>query len=245
MIERLSRNPLALALAFFLAAAVGGGVVLAGQMLAAPKGGAGGAAVREYLLANPDIIPEAMQKLRDRETGKVIAANRQAIVEPFGSAWIGNPQGDVTVVAYMDYACGYCRASLPVLDQLLAKDPKVRVVFRELPILSEASRTAARWSLAAAEQGKFKPFHDALYAAGQLTPASIDAAASAARLDRAQAERVLQSDRVTRELGTNLDIAQQLGANGTPTWVIGDTVMHGAAPLKDFEEAIARARAKA
>lgn len=245
MIERLTKNPLLLALAFLLAAVIGGGTVLLGQRLAPPAAApGGGAAVRDYLLANPEVIPEAMQRLRDRETGKVVAANARAIVEPFGSAWIGNPRGDVTVVAYMDYGCGYCRASLPVLDQLIAKDPRVRVVFRELPILSEASRVAARWSLAAAEQGKFKPFHDALYAGGQLSEASIEAAIRTAGLDRAAAERAIGSDRVAGEIGRNLDIAQQLGANGTPTWVIGQSVLHGAVPLKDFEEAVARVRAR-
>ena len=101
------------------------------------------AIVHDYVLAHPEILPEAMEKLRDRESGKTVTANRAAIVTPFGSAWAGNPKGDVTLVEYFDYNCGYCRASLPMIAKLIAADPKVRVVFRELPILSAESRIAA------------------------------------------------------------------------------------------------------
>ncbi len=106
-----------------------------------------------------------------------------AILKPFGNAWAGNPNGDVTVVEYFDYNCGYCRASLPNVAQLIASDPKVKVVYRELPILAETSAAAAKLSLAAADQGKFTAFHDALYAAGQVTPESMTAAAQKAGVD--------------------------------------------------------------
>jgi protein-disulfide isomerase len=131
--------------------------------------------VHDYVLAHPEILPEAMEKLRDRESGKTVTANRDAIVTPFGSAWAGNPKGDVTLVEYFDYNCGYCRASLPMIAKLIAADPKIRVVFRELPILSAESRVAARASLAAAQQGKFATFHDVLYAGGPVSDASIAA----------------------------------------------------------------------
>ena len=94
----------------------------------APAGAGQGGAIRTYLLDHPEVIQEAMQRLQDRETGKLVAASRSAIETPVGSAWGGNPKGDVTVVEYYDYNCGYCRASLPTIRQLIAAEPGVRVV---------------------------------------------------------------------------------------------------------------------
>jgi protein-disulfide isomerase len=133
-------RPVVLALAFLLAALAGATVYA--LVRPAASGGVSAEAVRTAILERPEMIPEAMQALRDREMGKTVAANRAAITTPFGDAWKGSANPDVTVVAYMDYACGYCRQSLPMLEQLVAGDPKVRVVFRELPVLSAESRVA-------------------------------------------------------------------------------------------------------
>lgn len=198
-----------------------------------------GSEVRAYLLANPEVIPMAMQRLRDRETGGLIGASRAAIETPLGSAWAGNPKGDVTVVEYYDYNCGYCRAVLPIVDQLIKADPKVRVVYRELPVLAPSSRDAARASIQAAEQGKFARFHQALYAAGRATPASIAAAARASGVDLSK-----PSARADREIAQNLSLAGRLGMTGTPSWVIGDRVVSGALPLDQLKEAVAAARAR-
>ncbi|GAA0726187.1 DsbA family protein [Sphingomonas japonica] len=225
-----------------VAALLGAGAFALLQPLVVPSAAPGSASVREAILADPAIIPDAMEALRSRETGKVIAANRSAIVDPFGNAWKGDPAGDVTVVAYMDYACGYCRASLPILDQLVAADADVKIVFRELPILSEASRRAAQWSLAAAEQGKFRQYHDILFTAGQLSDATIDAAIARAGLDRVRGERVVRSEAVQAEIQRNLALAGQLGMTGTPAWVVGDRVLSGALPLQAMQSAVASAR---
>lgn len=201
-------------------------------------GGAVGPQIHAYLLAHPEVIPEAMGKLQDRATGKLVAQHRAAIVTPYAGAWAGNPKGDVTVVEYYDYNCGYCRASLPTLAQLVARDGNIRVVYRELPILAESSRAAARASLAAAAQGRFTPFHQALYAAGPISDATIAAAAHAAGVDPARLPA--QAD---AELTHNLEMAQTLEMRGTPTWVIGDRVLNGAQPLETLEAAVAAARA--
>ena len=140
---------------------VGGGAALTLAPLVAP-GGPSGDSVRTYLLDHPEVIPEAMQRLQDREQGKAVAAIGGDLIKPFGSAYTGNPQGDVTLVEFYDYNCGYCRASLPQLKQLTQADPKLRIVYRELPILAPSSRDAARASLLAASQGKFAAFPDAL-----------------------------------------------------------------------------------
>lgn len=224
-------------------AAIGGGIVAGADRLRG-GGAAGGDAVRDYLYEHPEVLPEAMDRLRARETAKIVDSNEAKLLKPFDSAWAGNPDGDVTVVAFMDYACGYCRASLPSVERLLAEDKGVRIVYRELPILSEASRDAANWALAAAEQGKFKPFHDRLYAAGQLSPATIQATVAAVGLDRARAERVIASPRVEQEIAANLNIVRDLGASGTPTWVIGDQVINGAVPYEAMKAAVDKARQK-
>lgn len=198
--------------------------------------------VRDYILANPEILPEAMRRLQAKEAGKAVAANRAAIVDPFPGAVAGNPNGDVSVVAYLDYACGFCRASLPAITGLIASDPNVRIVYRELPILSRDSRTAAEWALAAAQQGKFKPFHDALYAAGRVDSAAIETAAQAAGLDLNAARAAIASPQIAGEIERNMKTASVLGFSGTPSWVVGDQVLGGAQTLPALQAAVAEAR---
>ncbi|WP_404371858.1 DsbA family protein [Sphingomonas sp. MMS24-J45] len=203
--------------------------------------------VRDYILAHPEILPEAMQKLQDRETADrgnraamVAAQNRQAIETPFAGAWAGNPNGDVTLVEYFDYNCGYCRASLPAIAALLKSDPKIRIVYRDFPILAQSSVDAAKMSLAAAEQGKFQAFHDALYAGGPVTAQSIATAAQRAGLDMARAAAF--APRAQEEIAANEAMAQKLGLTGTPSWVIGRKVVSSALPLEELQKAIAAAR---
>jgi len=198
--------------------------------------------VRDYILANPEILPEAMRRLQAKEAGKAVAANRAAIVEPFPGAVAGNPNGDVSVVAYLDYACGFCRASLPAITGLIASDPNVRIVYRELPILSRDSRTAAEWALAAAQQGKFKPFHDALYATGRVDTAAIETAAKAAGLNMDAARAAIASPQIAGEIERNMKAAGALGFSGTPSWVVGDQVLGGAQTLPALQAAVAEAR---
>lgn len=195
--------------------------------------------VRDYVLAHPELLPEALQKLRDRETGRVIAANRGAIETPVGSAWSGNPDGDVTIVEYFDYNCGYCRAVLPTIDRLVADDAGLRIVYRELPVLAESSQKAARASIKAAEQGRFARFHKALYEAGPVTSATIAAAARATGVDLSRPD-----GRADEEIARNLAMANRLGMTGTPSWVIGDRVLSGALPLDQLKDAVASARAR-
>ena len=205
--------------------------------------------VRAYLLAHPEIIPEAMQKLQERETvdreqsaAKVALANRVAIETPFAGAWAGSADPDVTVVEYFDYNCGYCRASLPAIGQLLKSDPKVRIVYRDFPILDpKTSFDAARMSLAAAEQGKFQRYHDTLYAAGPVSAETIVAAAHAAGVDPARAAAF--RPRADAEIAANEAMARKLGLTGTPSWVVGSKVVSSALPLEELQRAVAEARA--
>ena len=224
-----------------LGAIIGAGAVWSYDRFATP-GGADQArierVVHDYVLAHPEIIPQAMQKLQESQSGQAVAANRDAITVPFGSAWAGNPKGDVTLVEYFDYNCGYCRASLPMIADLIKRDPKLRVVYRDLPILSDESRIAARASLAAAQQGKFQGFHDALYAGGPVSEASIKAAAAKTGVSLA----AIDVAAVDAEIAKNMQTAGKLGMNGTPSWVVGDRILSGALPIEEIEKAIATAR---
>ncbi|AQR75968.1 disulfide bond formation protein DsbA [Sphingomonas sp. LM7] len=215
--------------------------------------GIAGPAIRGYLLEHPEVLPEAMDRLRAREDARYQQAQQGAqkavpqhlaqLQKPYASAWAGNPNGDVTVVAFMDYACGYCRASLPGIEELIAKDPGVRVVYREFPVLGPESAVAARLALAAAEQGKFRAFHDALYAAGQPNAQNIAAAAEKAGLDKALATKASQSKPVEAELLSNHKLGEALAMTGTPAWVIGGKLLSGARDYAGLAAAVAEARA--
>lgn len=222
-----------------------GGAYLAGHYGPLP-GGAERARteriVHDYLISHPEVLVEASSALRRRETGKAIDTDRASIVEPFGSAWVGNPRGDVTIVEYYDYNCGYCRATLPVIDALIAADPKLRVVYRDWPILSAESGTAARYSLVAADMGRFREFNRALYAGGPVSDATLAAAVTSAGLDLAQVQAAAKTPRIEAELARNLDTAKKLGMSGTPSWVIGDQVISSALPIEELQRLVAEAR---
>ena len=196
--------------------------------------------VRQGLLADPAILSDTVDALRDAQYAPVLAANRAAIETPFGSSWKGAAQPQVTLVEFYDYACPYCKASNPVLDRLLREDQGLRIVFRELPILGPDSVTAAEVSLAASKAGKFGQFHDALWAAGRPAPDTIATAAGAAGV----APTPPQDPLIDAELKRNYTLAGQLGATGTPLFVVGNRVLNGAVGYAALKQAIAEARAK-
>ncbi|WP_184081270.1 DsbA family protein [Sphingobium subterraneum] len=198
--------------------------------------------VHDYILAHPEILPEAMERLSAKRTGDTISAKRSAIETPYAGAWEGAANGDVTVVEFFDYACGYCRASLPDLAKLVVNDPKVKVVYRELPILSAESAEAAKVSLLAAERGRYVPFHKALYNAGRVTRETIMAAAAGVGIDRKSAEAALTNPAYDREIAANVALAQELRASGTPTFVVGNQILNGAVGYDALKDAVDKAR---
>ena len=198
--------------------------------------------VRDYILAHPEILPQAMENLQKRETAKQLAGVEDDIAVPFPGAVLGNPQGKVTLVEFSDFACGYCKQSEADVAALIAANPDLKVVVRQLPILSEQSADAARMGLAAAKQGLYGVFHRAMYAAGRPDAATISAAAKAAGLDLERARRDIADPAIEGELQRNLEFARQLGFNGTPSWVIGEEVHAGAVGREVLAEAIAKAR---
>lgn len=196
--------------------------------------------VRQGMLADPQILADAADALRDAQYAPVLAANRAAIETPFASSWKGAAKPDVTLVEFFDYACPYCKASNPSIDRLLREDKGLRVVYRELPILGPDSVTAARLSLQASQAGRFGLFHDTLWKVGRPAPDTIAAASHAAGIGAQP-----QDDPVAEaELKRNFHVAGELGATGTPLFVIGDRVMNGAVGYDTLKQAIAEARSK-
>jgi protein-disulfide isomerase len=200
--------------------------------------------VHDYILEHPEIIPQAIEKLQAKRMSGTISDNRAALEKPYAGAWEGAANADVTVVEFFDYACGYCRASLPDLAKLVGSDTKVKVVYRELPILSEESSDAAKVSLLAAERGQYMAYHKALYGAGKVTRDTIVAAAAKAGIGKADAEAAIASSKYDAEIQSNIALAQKLQASGTPTFVIGDQVLNGAVGFDALQSGVAAARRK-
>lgn len=188
--------------------------------------GLGDQRTREYLVSNPDILPEMAEAYQRGQTQDRLAGMGANVMQPFPGAVIGNPNGSRTLVKFTDYACSYCKMSIPEVERLVAEDPDLRVVLREWPIF-QGSEEAARMGLAAARQGKYGAFYHAMFELGPPNPQSIEAAARKAGLDVAEARRAAMSDEISAELAKNNAIASELGFSGTPSWVAGGEVIEG------------------
>ena len=225
-------------------AAIGGGIVgaalTAGALLLAGPSLLGDRLVHDALMAKPEMLVEAGNALRDRQFAETLSPIRASVERPFHSSWKGAEKPDVTLTYFYDYACGYCRQSNPDIERLLKEDKGLRVVYRELPILGPDSVAAARVSLAASKAGQFAAYHDALYAAGRPSPETIALAARAAGVPAQPAADPAQE----AELKANMTLASQLGATGTPLFVVGDRVINAAVGYDALKEAVKAARSK-
>lgn len=206
--------------------------------------------VREYILGNPEIIAEAITVLRTRQMEQeqaaaraALAANADALVNADGDPVLGNPDGDVTLVEFFDYRCGYCKQVFgPVMD-LVTSDGNIRLVMKEFPVLGPQSVLAARWSMAANLQDRYKPFHTSLMThRGDINEAVLRRYAKDAGMDVDQAAKDAHSPAVEDVLRNTMKLAAQLGINGTPAFVIGDQLMPGAVDQDTLKQAVAKAR---
>lgn len=227
----------------FVGAAVIGGVAgslltAAALVFAAPQL-LGPRIVREGLMREPTLLLDGQQALRRAQAIEAIEPIRAQLETPFASAWAGAKDADVTIVYFYDYACGYCRQVNPTIDRLLAEDKKLRVVYRDMPILSQDSLVAAHVSLAAARAGKFRTFHDDLFAAGRPTAANLEKVAKAVGITPEMASDPAFEGEIRR----NLQWAESLGASGTPLFIIGDSIVNAAVPYEELKQAVAEARA--
>lgn len=210
------------------------------------------AVIHDYLLKHPEVVLQAMQELQARqdkeEKAQQAAAlkdNRRALLANPDDPVMGNPKGDVTVVEFFDYQCGYCKRVFPSLMDTVKADGKVRVVMKELPVLGPASIVAARHALAAKMQGqaKYDAFHNTMMAArGPVTEDSIAAAAKTAGLDVAKLAADARRPEIEQQLRANMELASTLGISGTPAFVIGDTLIPGAVEAPVLKKAIEDAR---
>lgn len=202
------------------------------------------ATVREYILAHPEIIPEAMTALQRRAVADLVTQDRAEIETPYAGAWAGAKQGDVTLVEFFDYACPYCRAAKADIDQLVASDPRLRVVYREYPVVSPGSVEAALASLSAASQGRYRAFHGAMFAdTARVSHEKVVANVRAAHLDEVRTARDLQTKAGESELRKNVELGRALGLSGTPCYIVGDQVFVGRQTLEQLKVAIAAVRA--
>jgi protein-disulfide isomerase len=187
---------------------------------------------RSFLLGNPDMLPKMVEAYEAQEAEKRLADVGDDVFTPFPGAIIGNPDGTKVLVEFTDYNCGYCEASLADVTRLVAGDPDLKVVIREWPIF-EGSDEPARMALAAALQGKYRAFHEAMFKLG-----NAEAAAKAAGLDLDRARADAASDAVSVELARNMTLARSLGFSGTPAWVAGRKPLGGAVGHDRLKEAL-------
>lgn len=207
-------------------------------------------AIREYLLNNPDVIIEALERyeMRQRETREKAAKSALTLHKNIlhnhpMTPVSGAKDGDVTIVEFFDYQCGFCKRAMHSLLAVMKDDPKIRVVWKEFPILGPTSEFAARAAMAADRQGKYLEFHTKVMGArGQLTPQKVLRIAGEIGLDVDRLKRDMADPKITTYLADTAQLAQALGITGTPGFVIGDRVVPGAVDKDKMEQIIAAIR---
>ena len=210
--------------------------------------------IKEYLINHPEILQEAMAELEKRQAlaesekaKSAIKNHTEALFNSPRQVTLGNPQGDVTFVEFFDYNCGYCKRALNDMVELMNKDPKLKVVLKEFPVLGPASVEAAQVAVAVRMQDKtgkkYLEFHQKLLLGrGQADKARAMAVAKDIGMDMARLEKDLKSDEVNATLQESMKLAEALGLNGTPSYVINNDVVVGAVGLAVLGQKIQAAR---
>lgn len=208
--------------------------------------------VEEYILAHPEIIVRAMEKLQARRKAaeqkafkRALDANRVALLSDPDSPFAGDAKGDVVMVEFFDYNCGVCKQVLPIIIRVLKDDPKVKLVYKDWPILGPQSVYAARAALASRRQGKYVEFHNAMMAArGGLGEAKVMSLAAHVGIDTARLKEDMKSPEIDRILKKNFELGDALMLKGTPTFVIGDSLIGGGRNYETMRSIIEKARGK-
>ncbi len=214
-----------------------------------------GLAVRDYLLTHPEVVMEAVDALRakeftaqaDRDSEMVVALQDELFND--GYSWVGgNPDGDITIVEFMDYRCGYCRQAFAEVEELVAADGNIRLIIKEFPILTEGSTLSAQFALAAKliyGDDTYKTLHDALITLrADATPEVLVDLANTLGLDGASIATRAASFEVSDMIGRNHDLANTLQISGTPTFILNDTMQRGYEPLDSMRARVAALRAE-
>ena len=214
-----------------------------------------GDAVRDYIMANPGVLIEAVnsmeaQRLADEaKNDRVLVQTHNDAIFNDGHSWIGgNPQGDLTMVEFIDYRCGYCRKVAPEVDEVVAKDGNIRLILKEFPILGQESELASRYAISVKQTAgadAYKDAHDRLYAMrGNVTLESLGALAKDQGLDADAVIQRMNSEEVTAEIRANRQLAETMQIMGTPTFVIGPELLRGI-PSTGLGAAVEQIRAEA
>ena len=206
--------------------------------------------VREYLLSHPEVIMESIRRAqeRDREAARAqsrvaVQAQRQALFRDPESPVGGNPAGDVTIVEFFDYRCPYCRRMEPLIKALLAEDRGIRVVYKELPILGPESTLAARAALAARGQGKYTEARDLLIgASGSFTPETLATMLAGIGVDGDRLRADMEAPEIAALLRRERALAEALGIEGTPAFVVGGELVVGAMDIAVLRDLVSKAR---
>lgn len=226
-------------------AAAAGGLLIGGLAVAlyygvrVPSREETEAIVHNYILDHGEILPKAMERLEQRLAASAVSQRRAEFERPWHSAWAGAADGDVVLVEFFDYACGYCRLSNPAVERLIREDPRLKVVWRELPVLGPDSQAAAYVSLGAARQGRFRAFHDRMFALGRPSEGTL-----AQAVQETGIIREAETAEARAELVRNGELFRSISGTGTPTFVVGDRVLQGAVGYDALKAAIAAARAR-
>lgn len=205
----------------------------------------------EAILENPEVIMQAVEILKQREAAEKEISADQAILSNWGSLQddpnapvLGNPDGDITIVEFFDYNCGYCKRAAPIISKLLEADNNVRLVYREWPILTDGSRFAARASLAAQKQGRYKEFHFKLMSLSRATEESVLKAAQEFGYDLALLQADMADPNIDQHIETSNRLSNALGFTGTPSFVVGTKAIPGLVSYEDLTQVIAAERKK-
>ncbi len=206
--------------------------------------------IRSALKTDPSILGEAVMALQAAESARENTAARDAIgslgpalTRTPGDPVAGNPDGDVTLVEFYDVRCPYCRRMLPAMAELLRHDPKLRVVYKDIPILGPGSAIGARAALAAGKQGAYLRMREAMMTGpADITAETVKSASAHLGLDWDRLQRDMAEPAIQTRLDENLKLAHRLGIQGTPAYVIGEQLLPGALPVADLQAAIAQTR---
>lgn len=213
-----------------------------------------GAAVRAYLLENPEVLTEAIEVLNQRQAGTeaendraLVTANADAIFKDGVSYVGGNPEGDITVVEFIDYRCGYCKKAHPDVKELIATDGNIRFIVKEFPILGEQSVLASQFAIAALQVAgpeAYEKINAGFYESfrGDMTPDTLAAFARDLGLDPAPILARMDAPEIAKIIADNHALAQRLKISGTPTFVMGGQMIRGYVPLATMQETVAGER---
>lgn len=205
--------------------------------------------IEQYIRSHPEVIEQSLQALETKREAEektrqqaAIARHQQELLNEPSSPVSGNTTGGITLIEFFDYRCGYCKRAAGAVTQLQKEDPRVRVVYKDFPILGETSEWAAKAALASKAQGKHQVFHEALLASnGDMTKDSILAIAGEVGLDTKRLEADMADPHWQTVIDKNRALAKQLGINGTPGFIVGTELVPGALDVNGLKELIARA----